>query len=1419
MTISSINKRALLVIIHSLLIVDCSFGQGAPVSQSANSMIDINTGDFQYSLPVMTVPGPNGEQVPIAFIYHGGIHMDEQASWIGLGWDYNPGEISHSVSGVSDDWKNKNLLKYIKRSGMTDVSIYTKYYGALYFKNLDYTDTTASMDVGTSTYKLTDGMFYQPDYDSYNVSGPGISGRMEPCLFDDGGYFHMKDQPGSYTYASSPHSTAFNSSKQANFVFTNELNGNIAPLSSATGGYYGTYNASANRAQTASYIEYFTNTDINTGVSGFLDYRTVTGTRRPTTDFDATDIGAFRITSSNGMIYHYSLPVYMLANEQSTTFTQDSTFGINTSQNLVQNKRQGAYVLSWKLTAVTGPDYVDANSNGIADIGDTGYWIAYNYGLWMGDFAWRTPFFGYKPNQYSKRVKASPPGARSSLYSVQYSNEGTVSTGDMQIYYLNSIQTATHTAFFIKDIRSDAHTIADVSGNRNPVLRLSKIVLVKNENIPLFTNSATLSFGSFSSAGCSGTAVQPHIANYNANDLLIKSNSLITVDLIADYSLCRNLYNNINNTFTTTTNSWDTTNVYKSVSSSSTTSYSNSGKLTLNEVKVYAPGYKASGPSYLFDYDQSNSAKNPDYNPDQCDYWGYYKSDYNGIIRSHYTSDASGVNVDAWSLKKITTPLGGEISIEYESDVYDYSCNNDRNFAQPQRYFPISAATNSSYTWQVTVSAGINDFWSSGTLIRKQFVLPFTVGPWDSHGDPNYCPNDVAYGGTPVLTSGDPVLSISPTGLPSATQKFLVSNYAYSVIGAGCDVTVSPTYTKNRPAGYGYLALSFSSVPGGGARVKKITVKDTESSSSYINEYTYERGVIGAEPVDMLVRSDYGLIEKNNNAGDPLIPYSGVSYTIVNVKSKSLNNVYNGRTQYEFYNTYEPTQVNKSPDVITVGIGGGAVVTANYVVTKTMGILNSPNNITVYDNSDNIVRLTHFDYQLSDDRAGQVTEKYNQSLSIVGGALIQGSHSLSYKKARVIKKTDYYNGLTTTEESVAWDPITGEVTDSRITNPTEGITETVTIPAFRFSSYTDMGPKSISTSYKNMTDAPYKVTISKDKLVRDVYGQLLPSGSPSMIGGSKTTWRQSYPLRLYGTSGRYVTQSATSTTMWYPYQSYSFNGTTDDTQWKYEGEATIFNKRNSTLEAKDGNNRYAATKQGYDQRYTLCKASDAHYSDFAFSGFEDLETATTGVIYFGGEVTHGEMRYAGDAVVTPHTGKFLAKVDPGTGPGHYAKGFTVGRSYRASVWVHKNSPSTAALVISLNGTSAGTVFTTTQTVTKTDASNVTVGDWILMTVTIDVPADFTEVGGSLNDLRAYCNNPGSTTAYFDDLEIRPLDAALSGNVIDDITGRTLAVLDNNDFATRYVYDDSGRIREIWVETATDGWKLKQRYSYNYKRSY
>lgn len=53
-----------------------------------------NKGDLNLTVPVLTVPGRGGLDFEVAFNYHAPIPVRQQASWIGLGWSFDPGSIT-----------------------------------------------------------------------------------------------------------------------------------------------------------------------------------------------------------------------------------------------------------------------------------------------------------------------------------------------------------------------------------------------------------------------------------------------------------------------------------------------------------------------------------------------------------------------------------------------------------------------------------------------------------------------------------------------------------------------------------------------------------------------------------------------------------------------------------------------------------------------------------------------------------------------------------------------------------------------------------------------------------------------------------------------------------------------------------------------------------------------------------------------------------------------------------------------------------------------------------------------------------------------------------------------------------------------------------------------------------------------------
>ncbi len=78
-----------------------------PTLDDLPSYVDEFSGDVGFGIPLLNLEGHNGESFPISLEYSsGGIRMDQRASWVGLGWNLNIGEISRSINAGQKHLKN-----------------------------------------------------------------------------------------------------------------------------------------------------------------------------------------------------------------------------------------------------------------------------------------------------------------------------------------------------------------------------------------------------------------------------------------------------------------------------------------------------------------------------------------------------------------------------------------------------------------------------------------------------------------------------------------------------------------------------------------------------------------------------------------------------------------------------------------------------------------------------------------------------------------------------------------------------------------------------------------------------------------------------------------------------------------------------------------------------------------------------------------------------------------------------------------------------------------------------------------------------------------------------------------------------------------------------------------------------------------
>ncbi len=150
-----------------------SGGPSQPEVQSfepANTtqMVDLFTGDFNYNIPLLDV-----DEYPINISYHSGISMDQEASWVGLGWNINPGVVNRNMRGIPDDFKGGSADNIERRIYMKPTRSYgLTLKGAIEIMPYD-------IDKIKDQFGASFNMYLGVDYDNYKglgfISGLGVS--------------------------------------------------------------------------------------------------------------------------------------------------------------------------------------------------------------------------------------------------------------------------------------------------------------------------------------------------------------------------------------------------------------------------------------------------------------------------------------------------------------------------------------------------------------------------------------------------------------------------------------------------------------------------------------------------------------------------------------------------------------------------------------------------------------------------------------------------------------------------------------------------------------------------------------------------------------------------------------------------------------------------------------------------------------------------------------------------------------------------------------------------------------------------------------------------------------------------------------------------------------------------------------------
>jgi hypothetical protein len=363
----------------------------------------------------------------------------------------------------------------------------------------------------------------------------------------------------------------------------------------------------------------------------------------------AHHISQIDVLEQTGMRYVYGLPVYNTKQKDYTFSTASMPNADNhievasneenvNSPHMANQSRIDGYVMtqetppyatSFLLSGLLSPDYVDLTDNGITE-DDLGGAVKFNY-TQSGTHKWRTP----RGNNGAARTAHFNDG----LKSEKKDNKATISYGEREVWYMNSIESKSMIAIFTTEYRKDAK---GVNGELDGKINTAEDVNKRIQKIDLYTKAEIKAKG------------------------INNARPIKTVHFDYDYSLCKGTPDNI---------------------------HSDSGKLTLRSVYFSYNGQsRFSKDRYVFNYGKESNATNPTagtpdnprYANNASDRWGTYKDanvnpvDNKNNVDFPYSDTAKGradISAGAWNLKKILLPSGGQMEIEYESDDYAYVQN------------------------------------------------------------------------------------------------------------------------------------------------------------------------------------------------------------------------------------------------------------------------------------------------------------------------------------------------------------------------------------------------------------------------------------------------------------------------------------------------------------------------------------------------------------------------------------------------------------------------------------------------------------------------------------------------------------------------------------------------------------------------
>lgn len=187
--INSINKRKrpvsiglLVVFLLQVIPVELFALTGGPSQPEVqgfqpigvSDMVDPFSGDFSYNLPIIDIDG-----YPLNLVYSSGVGTDAEASWVGLGWNLNPGVINRNMRGLPDDFNGDEVTKELNIRPNTTVGFTGKLGSELFGFKID--DLNVQLGLGV-TYNNYNGIGMEQSINASYSAGDRSKGKLNAGL-------------------------------------------------------------------------------------------------------------------------------------------------------------------------------------------------------------------------------------------------------------------------------------------------------------------------------------------------------------------------------------------------------------------------------------------------------------------------------------------------------------------------------------------------------------------------------------------------------------------------------------------------------------------------------------------------------------------------------------------------------------------------------------------------------------------------------------------------------------------------------------------------------------------------------------------------------------------------------------------------------------------------------------------------------------------------------------------------------------------------------------------------------------------------------------------------------------------------------------------------------------------------------------